>query len=87
MLAVSISSPESPTVPTGREVLADRDVRIFLISQVLVYTAIALQLAILGKEIFDIARFNHVLEVFPDVRAALEQLSGPALAAYDTAAR
>ncbi len=54
MLRVSISSPESPTVPTGREVLADRDVRVFLISQVLVYTAIALQLAILGKEIFDI---------------------------------
>jgi anti-sigma B factor antagonist len=38
------------------------------------------------KEIFDIARFNHVLEVFPTVRAALEQLSGPALAAYDAAA-
>ena len=38
------------------------------------------------KEIFEIARFNHVLEVFPDVRAALEQLSGPALAAYDAAA-
>jgi anti-anti-sigma factor len=39
------------------------------------------------KEIFDIARFNHVLEVFTSVRAALEQLSAPALAAYDAAAR
>jgi anti-anti-sigma factor len=38
------------------------------------------------KEIFDIARFNHVLEVFVSVRAALEQLSQPALAAYDAAA-
>ena len=38
------------------------------------------------KEIFDIARFNHVLEVFPDVRAALGEMSGSALAAYDAAA-
>jgi anti-anti-sigma factor len=38
------------------------------------------------KEIFDIARFNHVLEVFPTVRVALDQLSRPALAAYDAAA-
>jgi anti-anti-sigma factor len=37
------------------------------------------------KEIFDIARFNHVLEIFPTVRAALDQLSQPALAAYDAA--
>ena len=37
-------------------------------------------------EIFDIARFNHVLEVFPTVRAALEQWSAAALAAYDAAA-
>ena len=38
------------------------------------------------KEIFEIARFNHVLEVFPDVRAALEQLSQAALAAYSAKA-
>jgi anti-anti-sigma factor len=38
------------------------------------------------SEIFAIARFNHVLEVFPDVRTALEHISGPALAAYDAAA-
>jgi anti-anti-sigma factor len=38
------------------------------------------------KEIFEIARFNHVLEVFPDVRAALAQLSKEALAAYDARA-
>ena len=38
------------------------------------------------KEIFEIARFNHVLEFFPDVRAALAQLSTEALAAYDTRA-
>ena len=37
------------------------------------------------KEIFDIARFKHVVEVFPTVRAALEQLSPSALAAYDAA--
>ncbi len=35
------------------------------------------------REIFDIARFNHVVEIFPTVREALSQLSGPALAAYD----
>lgn len=39
------------------------------------------------EEIFDIARFRHVLEVFPSVRAALQELSGPALAAYDEATR
>ena len=38
------------------------------------------------KEIFEIARFNHVLEFFPDVRAALAQLSTEALAAYDARA-
>lgn len=38
------------------------------------------------KEIFDIARFNHVVDAFASVRAALEQLSQPALAAYDAAA-
>ena len=38
------------------------------------------------SEIFAIARFNHVLEVFPDVRTALTHLSAPALAAYDAAA-
>jgi anti-anti-sigma factor len=39
------------------------------------------------KEIFDIARFNHVVEVFPTIRAALEQLSPSALAAYDAATK
>jgi len=38
------------------------------------------------REIFEIARFNHVLEVFPTVRTALEQLSPSAVAAYDAAA-
>ena len=37
-------------------------------------------------EIFGIARFNHVLEIHPDVRTALEHVSGPALAAYNAAA-
>jgi anti-sigma B factor antagonist len=37
-------------------------------------------------EIFAIAHFNHVLEVFPDVRTALTRLSAPALAAYDASA-
>jgi anti-anti-sigma factor len=35
------------------------------------------------KEIFDIARFGHVTEVFPSVRAALEGISPMALAAFD----
>lgn len=39
------------------------------------------------QEIFAIARFNHVLEVFPSVRAALQDLSQPALSAYDAASR
>ena len=38
-------------------------------------------------EIFAIARFNHVLEIFPDVRAALAQLSALALAAFDAEAQ
>jgi len=41
----------------------------------------------LVEEIFDIARFRHVLEVFPSVRAALQEVSAPALAAYDVTAR
>jgi anti-sigma B factor antagonist len=36
-------------------------------------------------EIFAISRFDSVLEVFPSVRAAIEKLSAPALAAYDAA--
>ena len=36
-------------------------------------------------EIFDIARFSHVLEVFPTVRDALAALSPSALAAWDAA--
>ena len=39
------------------------------------------------KEIFDIARFNHVTEVFPSVRAALEQISPDALDALDAGSR
>lgn len=35
------------------------------------------------KEIFDIARFSHVTEVFPSVRAALEGISPSALSAYE----
>lgn len=38
-------------------------------------------------EIFEIARFGHVVEVFPSVHAALQDLSAPALAAYESAAR
>lgn len=38
-------------------------------------------------EIFDIARFGHVVEVFPSVREALQAISAPALAAYETAGR
>ena len=39
-----------------------------------------------AQEIFDIARFNHVVEIYPSVRAALGQLSAPALAAFEAAA-
>jgi anti-anti-sigma factor len=35
-----------------------------------------------AAEIFAIARFNHVLEIFPDMRAALADLSPDAHAAY-----
>jgi anti-sigma B factor antagonist len=35
------------------------------------------------NEIFQISRFNHVLEIYPSVRAALQVLSPSALAAYD----
>jgi len=38
-------------------------------------------------EIFSIARFNHVVEVFPSVGAALATLSPDAAAAYDMAGR
>ena len=36
-------------------------------------------------EIFEIARFKYVLQVFPSVRDALFALSAPAAAAYDAA--
>ena len=45
----------------------------------------ALQPAV--EEIFEIARFKHVLEAFPSVRAALEALSPAALATYDAMTR
>ena len=45
----------------------------------------ALQPAV--EEIFEIARFKHVLEAFPSVRAALEALSPAALAAFDAMTR
>ena len=35
------------------------------------------------REIFEIARFNHVVEMFPSTRAALHEFSEPALSAYD----
>jgi anti-sigma B factor antagonist/stage II sporulation protein AA (anti-sigma F factor antagonist) len=35
------------------------------------------------REIFEIARFNHVVELFPSMRDALRRLSIPALDAYD----
>ncbi|MGH8852192.1 MAG: STAS domain-containing protein [Casimicrobiaceae bacterium] len=38
-------------------------------------------------EIFDIARFGHVVDVFPSVPDALQALSPPALAAYEATAR
>ena len=45
----------------------------------------ALQPAV--AEIFGIARFNHVLDVFPTVRDALAALSPSALAAWDARGR
>jgi len=38
------------------------------------------------QEIFDISRFDQVVDVYPLVREALQALSGPALAAFDRAA-
>jgi anti-sigma B factor antagonist len=37
------------------------------------------------REIFEISRFNLVLDVFPALRDALARLSGAALAAFDAA--
>ena len=51
---MSVTPTDQLPVPTGREVLGDRDVRNFIIANVLIYTGVALQLAILGKEVFDI---------------------------------
>jgi MFS family permease len=45
---------EPLVVPSGRVVLGDRNVRFFMIATVLIYTGVALQLAVLGKEVFDI---------------------------------
>jgi anti-anti-sigma factor len=39
------------------------------------------------QEIFDIARFNNVVEIFPSVRAALQELSPSALPAYEAQAK
>ena len=36
-------------------------------------------------EIFEISRFNLILDLSPTVRAGLERMSGEALAAYDAA--
>ena len=41
-------------MPSGRETIRDRNIRRFLIANVLIYTGIALQLAVLGKEVYDI---------------------------------
>ena len=43
--------------------------------------AVALQPIV--REIFEIARFNHVVELFPSLADALQELSAPARAAYD----
>lgn len=48
------NSASDALVPTGKQTIADRDIRRFLISSALIYTGIALQLAVLGKEVFDI---------------------------------
>lgn len=39
------------------------------------------------EEIFSIARFQHVLDVFPSLPTALQRISGEALAAYSAAAK
>jgi len=39
------------------------------------------------EEIFGIARFNFVVQIFPSVRAALDKFSAPASAADDATAR
>ena len=39
------------------------------------------------EEIFEIARFKFVLDIYPTVRAALEKVSAAAAVAYDDASR
>ncbi|MGH8714397.1 MAG: STAS domain-containing protein, partial [Casimicrobiaceae bacterium] len=48
--------------------------------------AVAAMQPVVAK-IVDIARFGHGVEVFPSVRAALQSLAAPALAAYEAAVR
>ena len=38
------------------------------------------------EEIFEIARFKFIVDVFPSVRDALQKVSSPAAAAYDASA-
>src|SRR5262245_8430910 len=35
------------------------------------------------QEIFDISRFDHVVDIYPSVRDALQAMSAPALAAFE----
>ncbi len=51
---MSTSTAEPPHIPSGKEVIRDRHVRNYLIANVFIYVGIALQLAVLGKEVFDI---------------------------------
>jgi anti-sigma B factor antagonist len=75
----------------GVEYISSMGLRVLMVaakqmrSQNAVIAVAALQPVV--EEIFDIARFKHVLQVFPSVRAALQELSAAALAAYDAAAR
>jgi anti-anti-sigma factor len=76
---------------SGVEYISSMGLRVLMVAAKQV-RALGMRIAVsslrpIVKEIFDIARFNHVTEVFPSVRSALEQLSPAALSAYDAGER
>ena len=54
--SIDAGAGQGHPAPTGREVLADRNVRTLLAANTLIYIGISLQLAVLSKEVFDITQ-------------------------------
>ena len=74
---------------TGVEYISSMGLRVLMVAARQMKSANA-PVAIAGlqpevAEIFEIARFRFVVDVFPSVRDALVALSAPAAAAYDAA--